>query len=332
MSRVVAISIALVVALVTACSGSDDESGGDRLRVISTVSPLTSIVESIGGDRIELTGIVPEGVNSHTFEPPPSIARSLADADLIVINGLRLEEPTLELAEANRRDEAVILLLGDSAIDVSEQVFDFSFPESGGKPNPHLWTDPLLALRYAELVSEELISLDAENADYYRANLETFRDRISDLDAAIEVSVATVAPEQRQLLTYHDSFPYFAQRYGFTVIGAVQPSNFSEPSPREVARLIEQVKDSGVPAIFGSEVFASDVLETIAEESGARYVDELRDDDLPGEPGDERHSYIGLMVTNLEIMVEALGGNSSAVSAVDVSPVFDGDSTASYSQ
>lgn len=338
MNKVVAALGAAVALVAVACGGGADAEaagGGDatgRLRVVTTVSPLTSIAENIGGTRIDLTGIVPEGVNSHTFEPAPSVARTLSDADLIVLNGLRLEEPTLELAEANRREDAVILLVGDSAITRDDWVFDFSFPESDGKPNPHLWTDPLLSLRYAELIAEQLIALDPDNADYYRTNLEAFRARITALDAAIHEAVATIPAERRQLLTYHDSFPYFAARYGFTVIGAMQPSNFSDPSPREVARLIEQVKESGVPAIFGSEVFASDVLATIAAESGARYVDELRDDDLPGEPGDGRHGYLGLMVTDLEIMVSALGGDAAAVTAVDVSPVFAGTSTASYPQ
>lgn len=322
-----------VLVLAAACGGgSEDEGAAGGLRVVTTVSPLTSIIEGIGGDRIRLTGIVPEGVNSHTFEPAPSVARKLADADLIVINGLRLEEPTLELAEANKRDEAEILLLGDRTVTRAEWVFDFSFPEDGGRPNPHLWTDPMMALRYGELVAEQLAALDPANGDYYRANLEVFGERIDQLDAAIRTAVATIPPGQRMLLTYHDSFPYFAQRYGFEVIGAAQPSDFSEPSPREVARLIEQVQNSGVPAIFGSEVFSSDVLETIAEESGARYVDELRDDDLPGEPGDARHSYLGLMVANLETIVPALGGDASALGAVDVGPIARGADTASYAQ
>ena len=330
-TRGLAILLAGALAIAAACSGGSarDEDAAGRLRVVTTVSPLTSIAEGIGGDRIVLTGIVPEGVNSHTFEPSPSVARTLADADLIIINGLGLEEPVLDLAEASTRDDAVLLLLGERAIAHDEWVFDFSFPKSRGRPNPHLWTDPFLALRYAELIAAELAALDPPNDGYYRSNLEAFRARVEQLDAAIREAVATIPPGQRMLLTYHDSFPYFAQRYGFRILGAVQPADFSEPSPREVARLIEQVAASGVPAIFGSAVFASDVFETIAAESGARYVDELRDDDLPGEPGDARHSYLGLMVTNLEIMVGALGGDASAVSAVDVSPLFEGARAAS---
>ncbi len=113
-----------------------------RLKVLSTVSPITSLVENMGGTRIDLQGIVPEGTNSHTFEPPPSLAAVVSQADLIVANGLFLEEPSIELARANKKPEAVILTLGDKAIARDEWVFDFSFPESEGHPNPHLWTAP----------------------------------------------------------------------------------------------------------------------------------------------------------------------------------------------
>jgi ABC-type Zn uptake system ZnuABC Zn-binding protein ZnuA len=320
----------LLATLLAACGGGEDDDEG-VLRVVTTVSPITSIVEGIAGDRVRVDGVVPEGVNSHTFEPAPSIARLLADADLIIINGLSLEEPTLELAES-ANDDAAILLLGDATVSPEEWVFDFSFPEEAGRPNPHLWTDPILALRYAELVTARLSELDPGNADYFAANLEVFRTRVADLDAAIVEAVATVPEGQRRLLTYHDSWPYFARRYGMTVIGAVQPSDFSEPSARELARLIDQIREEQVPAVFGSEVFESDALETIARESGATYIDDLRDDDLPGGPGDAEHSYLGLMVANMRTMLPALGGDAAALEGIDTSPVFAGETRTRYPQ
>ena len=302
------------------------------IKVVTTVSPITSIVENIGGTRILLRGVVPEGVNSHTFAPAPSVAKSIANADLVVLNGLQLEEPTLEMARANKKQDAVILSLGDQAISQEEWQFDFTFPESGGQPNPHLWPDPMLALRYAELVQQQLAELDPSNAGYYAENLETFRQRIQSLDRAIAAAVATIPKSNRKLLTYHDSWAYFALRYGMDVIGAVQPSNFSQPSVKEVAELIDQLRELRLPAVFGSEVFPSDVLETVAREAGAQFVDELRDDDLPGRPGDPRHSYLGLMLENMEFMIPALGGSADALASFDPSPVFAGDSTAHYPQ
>ena len=337
--RLSSLIVVMVVLGALACSGSDDAADGGaqdeddgRLKVVTTVSPITSLVENIGGSRIRLEGIVPEGVNSHTFEPAPSVARVISEADLIVLNGLFLEEPSLEMAKANKKDDAVILSLGDKAITPEEWVFDFSFPEADGHPNPHLWTSPILALKYAELVRDELSALDPVNSEYYSENYERLRVRIEDLDKRITAAVQTIPPENRRLLTYHDSFPFFASRYGMDIIGAVQPSDFKEPSVREVANLIDQVKETQVPAIFGSEVFPSKVMEQIAKEGGALFIDELRDDDLPGSHGDARHSYLGLMLSNIEIMVTALGGNADAMSGFDPSLVFEGESAAKYPQ
>lgn len=316
------ILLILILCTTLAISAQDDS----KLNIVSTVSPITNVIFNIGGDRINLTGIVPEGVNSHTFEPAPSDAVTLSEADLIFINGLALEEPTLELAQANLKDGAEIILLGEQTVTPEEYVFDFSFPESEGHPNPHLWTNPLLALRYAEIVKDKLVERDPDNADFYEANYAAFEERIAALDEAIMATVASIPEANRKLLTYHDSWAYFAPHYGMTVIGAIQPSDFSEPSARDVASLIVQIREEEVPAIFGSEVFPSDVLEQIGQESGASYVDTLRDDDLPGAPGDAEHSYVGLMVANLVTMATALGGDPSIIADFDTTNVTGADS------
>jgi ABC-type Zn uptake system ZnuABC Zn-binding protein ZnuA len=322
-------------ALLSACGGDDDGddgASGDKLKVITTVSPITSIVENIGGTAIDLEGVIPEGVNSHTFEPPPSVVGSIEDADLIILNGLKLEEPTLELAESNKKGAAVILLLGDETLTPDQYKYDFSFPQGQGKPNPHVWPDPELATRYALLVRDKLVELDGANKDYYDTNFDAFKKRLERLDQQMRIAARTVPEANRKLLTYHDSWAYWAARYGFTVIGAIQPSDFSEPSASEVAGLIDQVKEEDVPAIFGSEVFPSDVLKTIANEAGAKYVDNLRDDDLPGKPGSDDHSYLGLMVNNMRVMIPALGGDASPMDIVETGLVFEGESTAAYPQ
>lgn len=318
-----ALVLALVATVVAACGSAVGPTFPDdgRLRVVTTVSPITSIVANIGGDRVRVVGIVPEGTNSHTFEPAPSDAAVVAEADIVFLNGLHLEEPTRELTEANAGEDVPIVSLGDETIGPDEYIFDFSFPEAGGDPNPHLWTNPSYALRYAEIVADELSALAPGDADVFAANLAAFRARIEELDRLVREVTATVPEGNRVLLTYHDSFPYFAREYGWTVIGAVQPADFSEATPQEVARLIDQVRELGVPAIFGSEVFPSPVLEQIAAETGARYVDDLRDDDLPGEPGTREHTYLGLMVFDFRTFMGALGGDVSAFEGYDTSDV-----------
>ena len=292
--------------------------------MVTTVSPITNIVQNVAGDLVDVTGIVPEGTNSHTFAPAPSDAAAMEEADVVFMNGLHLEEPTLELAEANVREGVPIVRLGERTITPDEYIFDFSFPEEQGDPNPHLWTNPPYAKRYAEIVMRTLSELDSANADVYRRNYEAFAARLDELDRLVREVTETVPPENRKLLTYHDSFPYFAREYGWTVIGAIQPSDFSEPTAQEVARLIDQIREARVPAIFGSEVFPSPVLEQIAAETGAEYIDDLRDDDLPGENGDPDHSYLGLMVFDFRTFMGALGGDVSAFDGFEVSNLRPG--------
>jgi len=203
----------------------------------------------------------------------------------------------------------------------SDYIYDFSFPKDGGKPNPHLWTNPPMAKQYAQVVHDVLVRRDPANATTYDTNLAAFVAKVDALDAAMVTATTTVPESQRKLLTYHDAYAYFAVHYGYTVIGAIQPSSFDEPTPKEIANLITQVRESGVKAVFGSEVFPSPIMEQIGAETGVRYVDVLRDDDLIGEPGDAEHSWLGLMRFNYVTMVEALGGDASALKTLDVSDV-----------
>ena len=322
------VAIGACALVLTACSSSTDDdsraSESGKVLVATTVSPITSIVSRVGGDCVEIRGIVPEGTNSHTFEPAPSVAALLSDADVVFINGLKLEDPTLAMAEANMRDDAELIELGTIALPEEDYIFDFSFPEEEGKPNPHLWTDPTYAIEYAEIVREVLSERDPECADQMQENFDAFAAQANELADAVRADQQTVPEGGLKLVTYHDAYAYFADNFGWAVVGAVQPSDFADPTPSEVVTLIEQIRAEGVPTIFGSEVFPSDVLEEVGNETGVRYEQSLRDDDLPGEPGDDDHSWLGLMQYNFATMIEGLGGEAPNVRAVDVtSPVPD---------
>ena len=301
----------------------DDLAGEpDRLDIATTVAPISSLARNVGGDRVRLRGIVPDATNSHTFEPSPSDARQLANADIIVVNGLHLEEPTLALAEASKRPATPIRLLGDTTVPPDEWLFDFSFPESEGDPNPHAWMSVRYARRYVQLIGAWFAEPDPANAAYYEANAERLDGRLDELDRLIRQAVATVPAANRKLLTYHDSWAYWARDYGFEVVGAVQASDFSDPSPQDVARIIRQIRDERVPAVFGSEVFPSPVLEQIARESGATFVDELRDDEPPGPEAAPEHTYLGMLRNDMEVMVEALGGDPGVFEGFDVTDTW----------
>ena len=320
--------------LAGACGGDDGEAGSDgvgddRLVVVTTVSPITSIAADVIGDLARIQGVVPEGTNSHTFEPTPSVSEVLEGADVVFANGLQLEEPTLALARDVAGD-ATIVELGDLIVSPDDYLYDFSFPEDEGKPNPHLWTDPTLAKGYARYIADTMSEVDPDNAETYEANRAEFDGIVDELDAALRTALDTVPEDNRKLVTYHDAYAYWAQTYGWTVVGAVQPEDFGDPSPRAVADLVDQIRAEDVPAVFGSEVFPSPVLETIAEETGAEYVADLRDDDLPGEPGEEDHSWLALMRSNYATIVEVLGGDPAALEQLELRRV--GPDTADYPQ
>jgi ABC-type Zn uptake system ZnuABC Zn-binding protein ZnuA len=322
---VTALAVVALTGLTTAWSVSAGASvarraGGDKLVVVTTVSPITSIVASVAGDFADVRGLIPEGADSHTFEPPPSAAATLSEADIVFVNGLKLEDPTKELAAESLEDGAQVVELGTKTLPKREYLYDFSFPRDGGKPNPHLWTNPPYAKRYGRIAANVLARRDPAHRAEYEANYRAFAAKVDELDAAMKTASASMTAAERTLLTYHDAYAYFARHYGWTVIGAVQLSSFEDPTPRDVAGLIHQAERRQVPAIFGSEVFPSPVLEQIGKEAHVRYVDKLRDDDLPGEPGDPQHSWLGLMRFDFVTMVRSLGGDTTALDAVDVRP------------
>src|SRR5260370_31602114 len=170
--------MALLVWLLSACGGAAapaTPAGATKLKVVTTVAPITNIIYNVGGSRIDLTGIIPEGSDSHTFEPAPSTAALFAKADIVFLNGLHLEEPTRKMAAANQKGGAEIVILGEQTLTPDQYMYDFSFPKSGGNPNPHLWMNPMNALRYAEIVRDTLVRRDAVNADFYKTNFDAFK-------------------------------------------------------------------------------------------------------------------------------------------------------------
>ncbi len=311
----IAAAVLLLAAWPTASPGAP--SSGKRLQVLTTVAPITNIVYNVAGENVDLQGLIPEGTDSHTFEPAPSDVRKIAKADLIIVNGLHLETPTERLVAGNKKQDARVLRLGDNTISRKEWVFDFSFPKEKGDPNPHLWLNVAYAMRYAELARDALIALDPDHAPSYRQNAAEYLKRLKRLDEAIVAATRTIPEKNRRLLTYHDSWAYFCPRYGCTVIGAIQPADFAEPSAREVAALIDQLRRESLPAVFGSEVFPSKVLDQIGREAGVKYISTLRDDDLPGAAGAPEHTYIGMMLEDVRTMAETLGGDSASLNGID---------------
>lgn len=317
---VISLTISYAIANQDNTTSNKEEIEENKLNVVTSVSPITNIVQNIGGGKINLIGLVPEGVNSHTFEFIPSDLIKINSADLIIIDGLNLEANIEKIAEnaIAKNSNIQLLKLGENTISKEEWIFDFSFPKENGDPNPHLWLNVEYAMKFANLTRDKLIEMDPSNSQYYIENSKKYSDLLKQLDYAIKKSIKTIPIENRKLLTYHDSWAYFAPRYGMKVIGAIQPSDFGEPSPKDVAELIDQIRIERVPAIFASEVFPTNIIEQIAKEANVTVVETLSDDDLPGNLGNFNHSYVGMMLENMKNMIVPLGGNIDVLK--DINP------------
>jgi ABC-type Zn uptake system ZnuABC Zn-binding protein ZnuA len=298
-----------------------------KLKVVTSVAPITDIVKNIGGEKIDVMGIIPEGSDSHTFELVPSDVVKMHDADLVIIDGLNLEGSMEKVANEirNKNHLLQLLKLGDNTVTQDQWIFDFSFPKEKGDPNPHLWLNVVYAMKFANLTRDKLIEMDTKNGASYSSNADRYISLLKKLDQGIMEAVQTVPPLNRKLLTYHDSWAYFAPRYGMEVIGAVQQSDFGEPSPQYVAKLIDQIRSEKVTAIFGSEEFQSKVVAQVAKEGNVTIVQTLNDDALPGNPGDSNHTYVGMMLENMKNMIIPLGGNIEALIGIEPQNTYIAD-------
>jgi ABC-type Zn uptake system ZnuABC Zn-binding protein ZnuA len=327
-------------------TAGDDASGGDEgsvLTVVATVAPVADLVAVVGGDRVEVGSLVPAGADAHTYEPRPQDVVALSDADAYLGVGLGLNEGALRLARENLPEGAPLVLLGEDLLDDQELVFDHSHDDDdhshddgdhshgdddqghshgdddhshgddGLGPNPHVWTSLRNAATMVDGIATTLSDLDPDGAERYAANAAAYRSQLSDLDDRIASAVTTIPEDDRVLVTYHDAWSYFARDHELSFATAIQPADFSEPSAGELRALIDQIRALGVPTVFGSQVFSTPVLETIAEETDAAYVGDLSDDVLPGGPGDPEHSYLEMMRRNAQVIVTGLGGDASSL-------------------
>jgi zinc/manganese transport system substrate-binding protein/manganese/iron transport system substrate-binding protein len=233
-------------------------------------------------------------VGPEDYEPKPDDARRLVDADLIVSNGVGLDDFLGKLIDANAT-ATPRLVLGDGipTIDVD------------GRPNPHFWLDPTLVRdHYVPAIAAKLTELDPAGKATYDAGAAAYAKQLTELDAELTARVASIPPADRKLVTFHDAFPYFARHFGFEMIGVVLANVGQDPTAGDLARLVETVKAARVRAVFGEAQFSPKLAQTLADEAGVqRVVTTLYNDALGPAPAD---SYLGLMRWDVDQVVQAL--------------------------
>ncbi len=285
------LSLILLIAL-SACTTSSTSAGG--VRVLATETWLADIAQNVAGSRLHVAALIPPGVDPHEYQPAPQDAIQLAQADVLIVNGLGYETwLTKSLQDAGGHQTVVTATQG-------------LFP-AGDPPDPHLWMDPLNVIRYTVNIRDALMQADPAGKDSYAANAEAYIAKLKGLDAAIKSDVAALPAERRVLVTNHDALGYFASAYGFTIIGAIVPSVTPESSPsaQQMAALIDTVKRTHAPAIFLDVSENTNLADQIASSTGAKVVTDLYVETLSDSSG-PAPTYLAMMQHDTQVIVDAL--------------------------
>ncbi len=268
--------------------------GGQKLVAVTTMTVLEDIIQQVG-EKVDVKALVPPGGDVHTYQPTPGDIKIVSQARIVFYNGVHLEEwlePTIRAA--GRPDlQTVILAKGLPLIQ-----------EAGEEPNPHLWLDVRNAKVYVERIRDALGKVDSANVRYYGDRARQYLSQLDELDKWIQGQVGTIPKAHRKLVTFHDAFPYFAKRYGLTLVGVVVESPGKEPSARETAALIRKIKQQRVPAIFAEAQFSPKLMELLAKDARVRVITALYDDSLSSGP--EANTYIAMMKYDVTQIVNAL--------------------------
>jgi ABC-type Zn uptake system ZnuABC Zn-binding protein ZnuA len=271
--------------------------------VVASSSIAADFVQQLAGDSVEVVVLVPNQVDTHTYEPAPSELRALEDAALVVLPDRDLN---LSIAQVVGLavDASIVLDLNAAALTAEDYVYRDQSTQTGR--NVHTWTDPTLSAKWVAPLAKRLTDLVPAAAAEIEQRAAALSNSLDELDVRARTAVDGLPAAGRKFVVYHDAWEYFGRRYGLDVIGALQAVSFAEPSAAEVAKMADQIRAEQVPAFFGSEVFPSDVMETLEQESGSRYVPGLADDALPGSPGQADHTYMAMMLNNIALIVSGL--------------------------
>ena len=290
----------LAILFFSSCGGQPTSSSRTTAPIVLTSTTfLADIARNIAGDRLKIESLLPVGVDPHSYQPTPQDVTKIVESKLLIINGAEYEhflESLLENAESERE-----------VIEASAGLSPRKDAESGhGGTDPHLWLDPNNVIIYVENIREGLTHYDPDGAATYQSHAEAYVAQLKALDTWISEQVDQIPPERRLLVTNHEALGYFADRYGFTVVGAVVPgvSSDASPSAEQMAKLIDQIKSNDTPALFLDEVENPALAQQIADETGVKVVEDLHLESLTDGP--PAATYIDMIKHNISRIVEAL--------------------------
>tara|TARA_Y100000310_G_scaffold246052_1_gene251164 strand:- start:5368 stop:6288 length:921 start_codon:yes stop_codon:yes gene_type:complete len=287
-----------IILILNGCnnSGTIGENDNGNKKALTTINIIADFVGNVAGDKMDSVSLLPVGSDPHVYEPVPRDVQEIVDSDLVFYNGYNLEKWMEELLE------------NAGGIRQSHQVTANLEPmrDQRNDPDPHLWMDPVYAVSYVESIKEVLMEFDPENAEYYEKNAEGYINQLKELNDWIKARVEEIPEENRKLVTTHDAYAYFGIRYGFKVVGSIWGiTTEDEPSAQEVAALVDGIKTEDVQAAFVETTINPKLMERVAKDAGIELGKALYGDSL-GLPGSGADTYIGMMRTNVNNIVEAL--------------------------
>jgi ABC-type Zn uptake system ZnuABC Zn-binding protein ZnuA len=288
------LTMTLAALFLTAC-GSVPNSSDNGLRVLASTTILADITQNVAGDRLKIDSLLPDGADPHAYQAAPSDVAKIMESKLLILNGLKYETFIKSLLENTGGERLVI-----------EATAGLSPREASGSVDPHMWLDPNLVTTYVKNIRDGLIQVDPAGTEIYKANADNYIAQLKELDTWIVKQVNSIPAGRRLLVTNHEAVGYFAERYGFTVVGAVIPSMSTEAvtSAKEMAALIEQIKAAGAPAIFLGKVENPNLANQIASETNIKVVNDLYLESLT--KGAPAGTYIDMMKHNVTRIVDSL--------------------------
>lgn len=294
--------IGLALVLVAACGNDDDgggSSGGDKLNVVATTVQVTALTRQVGGNLVNLHGIIPAGADTHSFEPTASDLQAIEDADVILRNGIGLDNFLDDTLEAGSQSEVITVTDG----------IELRTTEEGGEEiqDPHVWQDPANDKTMIDNIAAALSEADPDNAATYEANAAAYNETLDETTVEIQAIIGEIPPENRKLVTNHDALGYFANAFGLEVVGAVIPSlsTESEPSAGDTANLLNTIEREQVKAIFAESSVNPALASALAGDANVAIVDDLYGDSL-GEEGSGAETVDGMLLANARKIAEAL--------------------------
>jgi ABC-type Zn uptake system ZnuABC Zn-binding protein ZnuA len=307
-SRFIVLVAALVAVLAAACSSGGDRPAGSggggqgaTLEVIATTTQVADFAKAVGGDQVSVTGLIKPNVDAHDYEPSPADIDAIARADVVLKNGAGLEEWLDDIIQSSGFSGPVV----DTSQGVALR------REEGGEPDPHIWQNPRNALLMATNVERALAQAEPAAAERLEANLAAYQRELEALDAEVARQIGSLA--NKKLVTNHDAFSYYIDRYGLEFVGSIIPSfdTSAELSGRDVRDLVAKIRQTKVKAIFTETSLPARAAETIAAEAGVKVVageGALYGDSL-GPPGSDADTYVKMIRHNTATIVSALSGS-----------------------